>query len=207
MGHSMGSILSFMFANVFPEKVDLLIQIDALKPQVPNPERVAKGIKDRVENFMLADKRNQEKTEPPTYTYDEMIDKVEAGTFGSVTKETAEYLLKRNIRRSEKYPGKFYFTRDSRLKYSFSPSFSQPVILELAKRMRMPHILFKATNAPYWEEKKYFDEVIDILKQNPKFEFHTIDATHHLHLTEPEKIAPIISTFIEQHKSNQSSKL
>lgn len=31
MGHSMGSILSFMYASVFPSKVDLLIQIDALK--------------------------------------------------------------------------------------------------------------------------------------------------------------------------------
>lgn len=203
----MGSILSFMFATVFPEKVDLLIQIDALKPQVPNPERVAKGIKDRVENFMLADKRNQEMSEPPAYTYDEMIDKVHEGTYSSVTKETAEYLLKRNIRKSEKYPGKFYFTRDSRLKHSFSPGFSQPVIMELSKGLKMPHLFFKASKSPYWEEKKYFDEVIDILKENPKFESHTIEATHHLQLTEPEKIAPIISTFIEKHYKPASSKL
>lgn len=207
MGHSMGSILAFMFACVFPEKVDMLIQIDALKPQVPNPERVAKGIKDHVENFMLADKRNQEKSEPPAYTYDEMIDKVEAGTYGSVTKDTAEYLLKRNIRRSEKYPGKYYFTRDSRLKHSFSPSISQPVTLELSKKMRMPHVFFKATNSPYWERKEYFDEVIDILKENPKFEFHTVESTHHVHLTEPEKIAPIISTFIETYSKSKLSKL
>jgi pimeloyl-ACP methyl ester carboxylesterase len=207
MGHSMGSILSFMFACVFPEKVDMLIQIDALKPQVPNPERVAKNIKNSVEKFMLADRRNKEKTEPPAYTYEEMIDKVFEGTYGSVTKETAEYLLKRNIKKSEKFPGKFYFVRDSRLKHSFTPNFSQPVILELSKGLQMPHVFFKATNAPYWEEKKYFDEVIEILKKNPKFEFHTIESTHHLQLTEPEKISPIISDFIIKNQLPTSSKL
>lgn len=200
MGHSMGSVLSFMFASVFPNKVDMLIQIDALKPHIYNPSKVAESLQDRIENFILADQRNQAKSEPPAYTYEDMTDRLHSGTFGSVTKETAGYLLKRNIKRSEKYPGKFYFTRDSRLKYNYSPSFSQPVTVEFAKKLNMPHIFFKALNSPYYERKEYYDEVIEILKGNKNFEAHVIDSTHHVHLTEPEKIAPIISSFIEKHQ-------
>lgn len=208
LGHSMGSVLSFMFACVFPEKVDMMIQIDALKPAIPNPERLAKSIKNSVEKFMLADQRNKEQTEPPAYTYEEMINKVNEGTYGSVTKETAEFLLKRNIKKSEKFPGKFYFVRDSRLKHSYAPNFSQPLMVELSKGLKMPHVFIKATNAPYWEDKKYYNEILDILKTNPQFEFHYVDATHHVQLTEPEKIAPIISSFIEKyHQHSLSSKL
>lgn len=201
LGHSMGSVLSFMFASVFPTKVDLIIQIDALKPHIYDPIKSAAGIQDRVENFMKADQRNQEKSEPPSYTYEDMVERLVSGTRGSVTMETAGNLLKRNIRRSEKYPGKFYFTRDSRLKYNYSPSFSQPVSVELAKRLNMPHLFIKAINSPYYERKEYYTEVIDVLKQNKNFECHYVDSTHHLHLTEPEKVAPIISEFISKHKT------
>jgi len=41
-----------------------------LKPHIHNPERVASSYQKQVENFMLADQRNQEKGEPPSYTYD-----------------------------------------------------------------------------------------------------------------------------------------
>lgn len=200
LGHSMGSVLSFMFASVFPNKVDMVIQIDALKPHIYEPARVAKSFQERIENFMLADQRNQNKSEPPAYTYEDMVERLVAGTYGSVTKESAEYLLKRNIRRSEKFPGKFYFTRDSRLKYNYSQSFPQAVSIELAKNLKLPHLFIKAANSPYYERKEYFNEVIDVLKENKDFEFHMIDSTHHLHLTEPEKVAPVISKFIEKHR-------
>lgn len=183
-----------------------MIQIDALKPHIYNPERVASSLEDRIVNFMIADQRNQEKGEPPAYTYEDMVERLNTGTMGSVTKECAQYLLKRNIKRSEKYPGKFYFTRDSRLKYNYSSSFSQEVSVELSKRLKMPHLFMKAEHSPYYERRGYFDEVVDILKQNKDFELHMVDSTHHLHLTEPEKVAPILSEFIEKHRK-VSSKL
>lgn len=206
LGHSMGSVLSFMFAAVFPNKVDMMIQIDALKPHIHNPARIAENLEERIENFMRADQRNQEKSEPPSYTYEDMVERLESGTYGSVTKDCAQYLLKRNIKRSEKYPGKFYFTRDSRLKYNYSSGFPQEVSVQLAKKLQMPHVFIKAKNSPFYERREYYDEVIDILKTNKDFECHTVDSTHHLHLTEPEKVAPIISAFIEKHRK-LSSKL
>ena len=33
----MGAVLTFMFASVFPERVNFVIAIDALKPHIRNP--------------------------------------------------------------------------------------------------------------------------------------------------------------------------
>jgi len=72
---------------------------------------------------------------------------------------------------------------------------------ELAKRINIPYCFIKATNSPYYERKEYYDEIIEILKQSEQFESHLVDSTHHLHLTEPEKVAPIITAFIDKHKT------
>lgn len=204
MGHSMGSVLSFVFASVFPTKVDLVIGIDALKPHIFNPVVISEMLEDRIENFMIADKRNQEKSEPPAYPIEEMVEKLVEGTRGSVNRECAPYLLKRNIKRSEKYPGKFYFARDSRLKYSYGANYSQEVCVELARRIKMPYMFIKAKNSSYYEQKEYHDQVVEVLNQNPRFEYHMVDAKHHLHLTEPEKVAPIVSEFLTKHSKLQS---
>lgn len=186
----------------------MMIQIDALKPQISDPAKVASSLQDRIENFMIADRRNQEKGEPPSYLYEEMVDRLVSGTYGSVTADTAEFLLKRNIRRSEKHPGKFYFTRDSRLKYNYSASYAQPVSVELAKRLNMPHLFIKAIHSPMWEAKQYYEEVLNVLKESKNFEHRIVDSRHHLHLTEPEKVAPIISEFILKHTTiKPTSKL
>jgi pimeloyl-ACP methyl ester carboxylesterase len=206
IGHSLGSILSFTFASVFPKKVDFVVGIDALKPTIFEPVKFASMIENRVDNFILADLRNQEKSEPPSYPIEEMAEKMYKGTNGSVTKECASYLLKRNVRHSTKHPGKFYFARDSRLKFSYNPGFPQAVCIELAKRVNMPYLFIKAKRSPYYEKKEYYEEALNVLKENnPLFEHHLVDSTHHLHLTEPEKISPLISDFILKHKKDPAN--
>lgn len=69
----------------------------------------------------------------------------------------------------------------------------------------MPYCFIKATDSPFYERKIYYDQVVEILKTNPEFELHNVEATHHLHLTHPELVAPIITNFINKYLS--SSKL
>lgn len=201
IGHSMGAILCFMFASIFPKNVDMVIGIEGLKPSIFEAAYISKMLEDRIKNFMLADKRNREKTEPPSYTLEEMAQKYEEATRKSVTKEFAPYLLRRNVQKSEKHLGKYFFTRDSRLKYSMGANFYQSVSVELAKRMDMPYMVIKADKAPYWEKKEYHEEVVNVLKKrNQNFEYHMVEGTHHLHLTDPEKISGLISDFIKKHR-------
>lgn len=73
VGHSMGSIVSFLYATIFPENVDLVVALDTLKLQVHSPQMTARLIQYRAEKGFLVDQRGRdESSKPPEYTYDEL---------------------------------------------------------------------------------------------------------------------------------------
>lgn len=194
----MGSILSFLFASIFPDRVNMVIGIDFLKPFSVSPKKVPQELHNRFWNLIRADDRNQTNSEPRSYSREELIEKLVNGYMGSINEEVAPYLLERNVRESKKTPGKFYFSNDNRIKHSYFNFVPHEVSLELAKRLNMPYLFFRSIYLPFGN-RKIFDEVVDIMRENPDFEIHFIDATHHMHLTEPEKVAPIMTEFIGKH--------
>lgn len=199
IAHSMGSIVGFNYCGLYPDRVDFMIGIDALKSHIRNKERVAPVLEYCYENLLIADERNRSKTEPPSYSYDETVKKLCEATNGSVTEDTCKHILRRNLRKSEKYPDKYYFARDNRLKYSGFINLAQEVSIEFAKRMQMPYLFIKASKSPYYEKKEYFDEMIAAMQENNKnFEWHYIEGTHHLHLTAPETIIEFMSNLINK---------
>ncbi|XP_062553001.1 probable serine hydrolase isoform X2 [Armigeres subalbatus] len=197
MGHSMGSLIGFVFSSIFPNVVDFNIGIDVLKPHIMDPNKVGPRLQKEIPLTLKADMRNRDGTEPPSYTYEDLAYRLYLGTHKSVSIETAPYLLDRNIQRSSVDPNKFYFSRDSRMKFSLGIGWGQEVNLEQAKRMVMPYMFLKSKHSPYYEHRKYYNEFIEVVqKNNPFFELHVVDSTHHMHLTEPEKVAPIITNFL-----------
>lgn len=198
MGHSMSAILSYVYTGLFPNKVDLLIQFDALKPFEPNSARTIKGMKGMVgEEFFLSDMRNRKKTEPPSYSYEELIQRWVKGSHGSLTDESVQYLLRRNICRSAIHPDKFYFRRDGRLKQFGFARIPQNASFDLGSNINVPHLSIKATKSSYFESKESFYETVDLLKKtNPKFEYVKAEGTHHVHLIDPTKVNEKVSEFI-----------
>ena len=200
IGHSMGSVLGFIFASTFPNKVDFFIGLDALKPHITPPEKVAHRLEKNIMQLIQADKRNRENSEPPSYTYDELIERLHMGTFQSITKEACPYLLKRAIKKSSKYPDKYYFARDSRLKAHFGWGIGQDVCLNMAKRINMPYLFIKCKKSPFYEDIKYFNQVIDVLKENNQsFQLNYVDGTHHVHLTNPSCISGFLTNFLNKY--------
>lgn len=199
MAHSMGSLVGFLFSSIFPSKVDMLIGLDALKPHIRETDKLVPFLERHLENFVKADLRNQEKSEPPCYTYDELVERLHLGTYKSITKECCPYLLKRAIKKSIKYPDKYYFGRDSRLKHLFPISLSQETCLALARRIQIPYLFIKAKRSPFYEDEKYYHEAIDVLKESSKFELMNVDSTHHFHLTDPAICSETISNFINKN--------
>lgn len=201
MSHSMSSIISFVYSSLFPDQCDLVIALDALKPFQKRPEHLLEQLPKLGDEFYNIDQRNQRKLSPPSYTYDELIDRWVQGTNSSVTKDGAAILVKRAIATSANDPNRFYFTRDSRLKVFNFSIISQELCIEMAKRIRIPYMFIKAAHSPYYENKRYFDEVIQIMQNNnSKFEFYRVNGTHHCHLTEPSLIDKQISEFLLKYR-------
>lgn len=200
MAHSMSAQLGYYFAGSFPDKIDMLISLDVLKPHSKPAEKIVNEISKRIEAILLDDARKKLKSEPPCYTYEDLVNRLHDGTFKSVTKETAPYLLNRNIAKSSIHPGKFYFTRDNRLKGLNYAIPTHDVNLELAKRIVCPHLFIKATNSPLYEKKHFYEEVLNLLKEKQTFQFVSVEGTHHVHLTDPTKVSAVISHFIDTHR-------
>ncbi|GAB0091740.1 Probable serine hydrolase [Sergentomyia squamirostris] len=202
IGHSLSSLIGFTFSANFPDKVDLMIGIDALKPHVRSAEKFIGMVENGFENFMVADRRNQEASEPPSYSYDDILERLYKGTNGSINREACPYLLKRAIAKSTADPEKYYYTRDNRLKGFSFLSLPQEYAIAMTKRIKCPYMFIKCTNSVYYEDKKYIEEVIEVFREvNPNFEYHTIDGRHHAHLNEPHKFSDILSKFIRKNRS------
>ena len=202
MGHSMSSILCFVYSSLFPENVDLMIGIDALKPQIPKPGSLIPRMRRGLEGFMIANERNSARSEPPSYNYEELVERLHKGTQGSITKEACGMLLQRSVSKSTKFPDKFFFHRDNRLKTFNFAVFSHEQVLEMVEQLKgIPHLFIKATKSPIWEERVYYEEAkAKMLETNPKMEFRMVEGTHHLHLTHPESVSGIISDFITRYR-------
>ncbi|KAL1379883.1 hypothetical protein pipiens_003699 [Culex pipiens pipiens] len=204
MGHSRGAVINFAYSAIFPEKVNLNVAIDPIKPFIGNPAEVATRIATMIPKFLQADAYSTQGTEPPSNTYEELIDRLHIGTDKSVSREAAPYLLKRNMAESKLHPGKYYFTRDNRLKHLFQVGlgWSPEVCLELAKRLTMPHLCFKMNRSDDWiyYGGDFYQEYFELVGSgNPNFEGHFLDGPHHVHLSEPEKVAPMIGRFLDKH--------
>lgn len=197
IGHSMGSIIAFLFSSVFPEKVKMAVGIDTLKPLNWIAEKSPESIRNQVELFLKYDKFNRHSEEPPVSSYEELAEKWIRATNGSITKETVDYILQRNTRKSLKSPGKFYISRDNRIKSHVPVRLTQEVSILFAKRIQCPFLFIKGTKSPFEEVESDIREIFEVLRNsNSKFELHFVDAAHHLHLTHPELVAPILKNFM-----------
>lgn len=204
IAHSMGSIASFLFTAIFPDKVDMVIALDTLKPQVLPGKMIVKLLQYRGERTLLADKRNRvSDPQKPLYEYDELIDRVVDGSLQSVDRNKAKYMIERGVKESNNVPGKYYFSRDSRVKYMFAVHIDQSTCLEMLKQIRIPYLFIKANDKNFSENPKHIKEAVTVFQRvNPNFRIFSVTGTHHVHLNSPELIAPEISAFLQRHRSS-----
>ncbi|XP_017485125.1 PREDICTED: serine hydrolase-like protein isoform X2 [Rhagoletis zephyria] len=202
LAHSLGSIISFTYAALFPRTVDMIIAVDVIKAYYPPVEHAINNLRANAEKMLLEEERIEKLTmyEPPSYTYEQLKQVLYEGSQRSVEIDNCKYLLSRNITKSRKFPDKYYFSRDGRVKI-YTPFIGWPALyLEMAKRIKnVPYLVIKGTKSDYINEDS--NEVIDVLRQNnPHFEFHEIDGTHHVHLNNPSECAAVITPFINAHR-------
>lgn len=204
MGHSMGAILGFMFTSLFPEDVDMMIAIDGLKLFYTEPDKFVPLGKSIIKGLIQEIERNEtKKTEPPSYFYDELVQKTYDGMLGAIDKEHAHHLLKRGVRKSELYPDKYYFVRDNRIKHLHFVTFQKEFCDELAKRIKAPYLFIAASQSAHINREKSstsFEFLKTMGNTLPDFQLKGVDGKHHVHLNEPTKVSGIISEFILKHR-------
>ncbi|XP_049777237.1 probable serine hydrolase isoform X3 [Schistocerca cancellata] len=195
LGHSFGAAEGFIFASAFPDKVDSHIALDALKPwsldMSTEPKKFAKNLDKFLDTVSLND------AETPSYTYEEMIERLHEGMIAkSVTKESCEVLLKRGIIPAAS-EGKYNFRRDKRLKIGRFLGWTHHQLMEMTALIKCRVLFIKAMPGLKLEPENIIEETLNMLKKSSKeLVYKTVEGTHHVHLNNPERVAPIINEFL-----------
>lgn len=200
LAHSMGSIASLRFASLFPDEVDFYIAIDSLIADDYDLEAVI----ERYPTYLRKQELDLDRlgTEPPSYTLEEIAKIWHLGTKKSVSLESTQYLMKRGLKQSKKDPNKYYFSRDARLKHILFTPEDKKFVEGVAKRLACPTLYVKAIDSPYATDAFSVEMRESLERNNKNFECHFVPGTHHVHLNNPEIIAPLIHDFLQRHNLN-----
>ncbi|XP_053955960.1 probable serine hydrolase [Anastrepha ludens] len=205
MGHSMGGSVAFYFTALYPTKVDLLIQIDVVKRDSFGPVLNLDYRRSAMNKALLDNERLMDAAilqEPPSYAFAECERLLHKGSGNSVNLENCKYILERNLSKSRKYPEKYYFSRDTRVKYILDFEAEKAFFQAMAMRIcaiKIPHLVIKAGASTNIGPES--TELIAIMNENnPHFETHVVpNGTHHVHLNDAPLIAKLIAPFLKRY--------
>lgn len=206
ISHSMGAIVSFLYASLYPDHTDLVCAIDTLKPQVLHPKVTAKIVMAVWGQSLGKSLSSVDHTRrPPEYEYDEIIERVISGSFQSVHADKAKYLIERGVAKTND-TNKYYFTRDIRVKFMHPYVLEQQISLECIKRIKAAYLFIKGDDKVFSEPNETIDEAIEAFKKyNKHFQMLKVNGTHHFHLNNPEIVSGVVSKFLIEHHLAESN--
>lgn len=194
LGHSFGSVCAFLYSALYPEFVEHYIALDAFKPLNHDPARKLEGHGKRLDQFLHLE--SMDPNSAPSYTYEEAVQLLHRKIKNWATKEGCEILTRRGTIKNA--DGRYRVSRDARLKVIVDLNFSHQYVLQLAANIRCKVLNIKALQGLTIDKPEEEEECIDIVKKSAAlYEYHALEARHHVHLDFPERVAPIISDFLK----------
>ncbi|KAF5283167.1 hypothetical protein FQR65_LT02679 [Abscondita terminalis] len=199
LGHSLGGVAGYYYEIIYPGEVEFLITIDSIHPIVGDLNLMSNG-KD-IDTIIKYDSLLAQGKEGPTYTKQELIEKLHCDSYKSIDREMCEYVLKRNIQESSVTPNKFFFTRDIRTRLVPLLNVNRKEITQTVDRLLCPILYLQAsTKIAQFAPLTNVQEVSELLKKvKTNFEMYIVDGTHHIHLNHPEKLEQYINEFINKY--------
>lgn len=198
IAHSMGATVSFIYASIFPEKVNLVCALDTLKIEYDGVDDISRRFLWQMRKLAELNQNSIEK--PPEYSYEDVCQRTYEGLLKSVDFNRIHYLVERGSRPSECNPNKFFFTRDIRVKFMQKFSVEQNVSYEFIKRIQAPYLFIRSDDQVLSESDENILAAVDCFRQhNDEFEMFRVKGTHHFHLNQPELIAGKIGDFLVKH--------
>lgn len=203
MGHSLGGGIGSWYSALFPEQVEKLISIDLISfGAMSLRKHVQVSRKSVLEAVNIGNKISSQKI--PTYNFEDACGRAFMANnlingLGSISKEAVETLMERGL---VKVPGsndEYTWSHDLRLRIPTTFNLVQEVAEEYASKIVCPHLLLKFTDASKFMTDENYDQLLKVYRNhNPNFVYRELDGGHHLHLNNPELVAPIIVKFLEK---------
>ena len=135
----------------------------------------------------------------------------------TITEAGADALLKRGVKPvvndktdtsntdtnntdTDKTDTKYVYTRDLRHRVTSLYGYSDDVLAGLIARITCPVLVVKGDHGRYYEPKEIPARMLEVYRRNPEFNLAEVEGAHHVHLNEPEKVAPHIEKFVRKYE-------
>eukprot|EP00088_Acartia_fossae_P054686 TRINITY_DN6302_c0_g1_i7.p1 TRINITY_DN6302_c0_g1~~TRINITY_DN6302_c0_g1_i7.p1 ORF type:complete len:325 (-),score=56.57 TRINITY_DN6302_c0_g1_i7:456-1430(-) len=208
IGHSMGGGLSACYTGLFPEKVDTLIMIDLVKPVCRPVEKLVSKTRECVEQQLGIEERFRDNLHGKVYkSWEEAFQRLKDGAFTpDNSQEAIQIIAERGIQKTSDGQG-WTFSRDMRHRVTSLYGFHEEYFAQLANNISSNHLLIKASESPHYESDETIEKILDVYRNNPKFQYSVVEGNHHLHLNNPERVMPVIVDFLKTSSEETKSSL
>ena len=185
IGHSMGAGISTLVAGTFPDRVRRLVLLEGAGPLAADPDRAPGQLASAVEDEARAAAASPK-------LFPDLDTAVKARLRDSDLDTQASRLLVE--RGSEEVEGGVRFTHDPRLRTRSRTRLTENQVLAFLAAIECPVLAVRALQGWPFPE----DVVMARLKKIQHLETAEIEGGHHVHLTHPERVAPIINRFLSK---------
>lgn len=110
----------------------------------------------------------------------------------------------KNFKLDEEKDKYYCFSRDSVTKVHAFQSVGRDFIMKASTLIKCPVLSIRADNGLlFGSTRKLYENSLEAMKASSSyFEHHEVEGTHHVHLTTPENVAPIVNNFVQKFTEN-----
>ncbi|WP_299071683.1 alpha/beta hydrolase [uncultured Paraglaciecola sp.] len=190
MGHSMGGIISCIYASCYPEHVSKLISIESFGPMTKETQSSPTQLRDAIQSRLKA-----QKSEPK---HPKSIERtVVARTMvGDIKPESARLLVSRNIREEN---DRLFFTTDRRLRTLSSLRMTGHQAKAFMENIQCPMLMISGSQG-YESMRKVLQKRLTWVKDLTVAE---CEGYHHLHMDNPVSVAVKVAEFLNCSSAGQ----
>lgn len=192
LAHSMGAALSVIFTALFPERVVAMVNLDFLIPHQMNIKHLRSNI------AMELKAKELRKEKPLVYSEQQAIERLLAARgLTDIDEDAALILLPRSARQVE---GGYAWSHDHRVKAAITSFITDDNWSQLLACIKCPLLLILANQGlGRVAKEEAFKGVLDMYHTNvQQFEMVSVDGSHHVHLTHPERVAKPLVDFLQR---------
>ncbi|CAL4074719.1 unnamed protein product [Meganyctiphanes norvegica] len=200
LAHSMGAFVATIVTAMWPELVEGLIKLDWMLPLHAATRLTAWRY-----DANIHAKSEDLNTPPPVYSKDEMIERMVSSRGTGLAKDdpadaedSAKLLLERDCR-PERHG--YTWTHDPKARTRFMSIFGLDNYYYMLSNISCPILVIVGDNGFLAIESDGIKESIATMKESyfknaPNAEYHMVQGTHHLHMTQPQNAIPFILKFL-----------
>lgn len=196
IGHSMGGNVAGLYSALYPELVDGIVLLDSYGFLPTDQKELPKVIRQGIDGLLQFEKRSEEKKEK-VYTYEQAVKRLSDAN-PTLSEPSVHTLLERGLVQVE---GGVMFSRDFRINLKNIVRISLEQSLEMQSRIQASVLVILAEEGfekMFTEpDQKTFTSALLQGYRDQNHKVVTVPGDHHVHLNNPEVIAPLVSDFLQ----------